>query len=268
MVAALDRAGNASSVHAEGREARRLIERARGEVAALVGADRRNVTFVSGGSEANVTVLAPDLVVGGKPQRVDRLLVGATEHPSVLSGGRFAKDQVTEFPVDEAGHRPARRAGGALASAAEAGETGARLGHARQQRDRDDPAGREDRRNRPPPRCLCPHRCRPGRRPYPDRYRSPRRRFPYPVQPQDRWAAGRRCHGPAQRGHRLRAADHRWRPGVSPPRRNGERCRDRRLRRRGGRGRCASLPRPAAGTAWRDRLAASVARLGQVHHLF
>ncbi len=123
MVAALDRAGNASSVHAEGREGRRLIERARGEVAALVGADRRNVTFVSGGSEANVTVLTPDLVIGGKAQRVDRLFVGATEHPSVLSGGRFAKVQMAELPVDEAGLIRLDALEAALASAAEAGET-------------------------------------------------------------------------------------------------------------------------------------------------
>lgn len=123
MVAALDRAGNASSVHAEGREARRLIERARGEVAALVGADRRNVTFVGGGSEANVTVLTPDLVVGGKPRRVERLLVGASEHPSALSGGRFAKAAVTELPVDAEGRLRLDALEAALEAAADAGET-------------------------------------------------------------------------------------------------------------------------------------------------
>ena len=45
MVTALDLAGNASSVHAEGRAARRLVEDARAQVAVLVGAEPRNVTL-------------------------------------------------------------------------------------------------------------------------------------------------------------------------------------------------------------------------------
>jgi cysteine desulfurase len=80
MVAALDTAGNPSSVHAEGRAARRLIEEAREQVAALVGALPKNVTFTSGGTEANVLALAPG----------EHLLVSAIEHPSVRAGGRFA----------------------------------------------------------------------------------------------------------------------------------------------------------------------------------
>jgi cysteine desulfurase len=48
MTAGLGLTGNASSVHAEGRAARRTIEQARGQVAALVGADAKNVTFTSG----------------------------------------------------------------------------------------------------------------------------------------------------------------------------------------------------------------------------
>ncbi|MET0708340.1 MAG: aminotransferase class V-fold PLP-dependent enzyme, partial [Tardiphaga sp.] len=52
MVAAWDLAGNPSSVHAEGRQARRLVEDARHILAAAVGADARNVVFTSGGTEA------------------------------------------------------------------------------------------------------------------------------------------------------------------------------------------------------------------------
>src|SRR5690606_25192234 len=100
MVEALGSAGNASSVHAEGRNARRLIEDARSKLAALVGGDPRNVTFTSGGSEANNAVLAPKTVIDGQRRRIDRLLVGATEHPSVIAGGRFAADHVTQLPVD------------------------------------------------------------------------------------------------------------------------------------------------------------------------
>jgi cysteine desulfurase len=123
MIAALGSAGNASSVHTEGRNARRLIEQARAAVAALVGADPRNVTFVSGGSEANVTVLTPAMVVAGKAHNVDRLLVGATEHPSVLSGGRFAKEKVAELPVDDTGRIRLKALENALSTAAEAGES-------------------------------------------------------------------------------------------------------------------------------------------------
>ena len=56
---ALDLCGNPSSVHGEGRAARRLVEEARGAVAALVNADPRNVIFTSGGTEANALALAP-----------------------------------------------------------------------------------------------------------------------------------------------------------------------------------------------------------------
>ena len=59
MLAALDHVGNASSVHAEGRAARHLVEAAREQVAALVGAQAGNVVFTSGGTEANMQALSP-----------------------------------------------------------------------------------------------------------------------------------------------------------------------------------------------------------------
>jgi cysteine desulfurase len=99
MTDALSLTGNASSVHAEGRAARRLIEDARAQVAALVGAMPRNVTFTSGATEANMLALTPFL---GATAR-DRLFVSAVEHPSVRSGGRFPAESVEELPVDGAG---------------------------------------------------------------------------------------------------------------------------------------------------------------------
>src|ERR1700726_5080136 len=88
MAAAGELAGNPPSVHAEGRQARRLVEEARAAVAAAVGALPRNVVFTSGGTEANALALTPGLRRGsGLP--VERLLVSAIEHASVLSGGRF-----------------------------------------------------------------------------------------------------------------------------------------------------------------------------------
>ena len=74
MGAALGLTGNASSVHAEGRAARRLIEQAREDVARLVGAESRNVTFTSGATEANTLALTPAIEIGGRREPRDRLI--------------------------------------------------------------------------------------------------------------------------------------------------------------------------------------------------
>ena len=97
VLAALDSSGNPSSVHAEGRAARRLIEEAREKVAALVAAEPRNVVFTSGGTEANMLALTPASGPDGKAP--DRLLISALEHPSVLAGGRFAAAAVQRVPA-------------------------------------------------------------------------------------------------------------------------------------------------------------------------
>ena len=103
MLAALDQLGNPSSVHAEGRAARHLVETAREQVAALVGADAGNVVFTSGGTEANSLALGPAIERPGDRQPLDRLLVSAIEHPSVASGGRFAREKIEEIPVTSQG---------------------------------------------------------------------------------------------------------------------------------------------------------------------
>jgi cysteine desulfurase len=103
MLAALDVCGNPSSVHGEGRAARRLIEDAREQVAALVGAKARNVVFTSGGTEANMMALSPATGAGGEVVTCERLLVSAIEHPSVLAGGRYARSAAECVPVTAAG---------------------------------------------------------------------------------------------------------------------------------------------------------------------
>jgi len=103
MVAALESAGNPSSVHAEGRAARRLVENARGEVAALVAAEPRNVVFTSGGTEANMLALSPATGAGPGAAACGRLLVSAIEHPSVLAGGRFPAAAVERVPATPSG---------------------------------------------------------------------------------------------------------------------------------------------------------------------
>ena len=102
MAAAWDFCGNPSSVHAEGRQARRLVEEARAAVAAAVGALPRNVVFTSGGTEANALALTPGLRRGsGLP--VERLLVSAIEHASVLAGGRFPTEAIGTIGVNSSG---------------------------------------------------------------------------------------------------------------------------------------------------------------------
>ncbi len=103
FLAACELVGNPSSVHAEGRAARALIERARAEVAALVGAEARRVIFTSGATEANMLALTPHLEVGSDRRPRDRLLISAIEHPSVRCGGRFRSDAVEEIPVTARG---------------------------------------------------------------------------------------------------------------------------------------------------------------------
>lgn len=85
-------AGNASAIHKAGREARRRIEQARGEIAAALNAGARDViVFTSGATEANNLAL---LGAG-----MERVIVCATEHPSVLN----VRADAEILPVDTNG---------------------------------------------------------------------------------------------------------------------------------------------------------------------
>ena len=90
-------AGNPSSVHAEGRRARALVENARRQVASLVGSSPERVVFTSGATEAAHLALSADILADGR-RGFDRLLVGATEHAAVLQGHRFG-EAVETVPV-------------------------------------------------------------------------------------------------------------------------------------------------------------------------
>ncbi|HRP79272.1 MAG TPA: cysteine desulfurase family protein [Aquamicrobium sp.] len=100
MLAALDIDANASSVHEEGRAARRLIEEARRDVARLVGAKPEHVVFTSGATEAASMLLSPDWRMGRAALRMARLVVSAADHPCILSGGHFAPETKTVIGVD------------------------------------------------------------------------------------------------------------------------------------------------------------------------
>jgi cysteine desulfurase len=102
MLSAWDLSGNPSSVHAEGRQARRLVEDSRAAVAVAVGGDARNVVFTSGGTEANALALTPDIRKKGG-QGVERLIVSGIEHASVLAGGRFDGAEIATLRVTSDG---------------------------------------------------------------------------------------------------------------------------------------------------------------------
>lgn len=104
MIEVMGIGGNPSSVHKEGRKARGIIEHSREKIAALVGAEPKDVLFTSGGTEANVTALSPGLLAK-TPEDRDKVLcfISDIEHPSVLSGGRFRKSQIRTIPVNSSG---------------------------------------------------------------------------------------------------------------------------------------------------------------------
>ncbi|TGQ73101.1 MAG: cysteine desulfurase [Mesorhizobium sp.] len=102
MVAAFD-AANPSSVHAEGRAARRLVDNARRDVATLVNGKPEHVVFTSGATEGASTLLTPDWQMGRGAIRMSRLYVCEADHPCLLNGGRFPAAQVTRIGVDADG---------------------------------------------------------------------------------------------------------------------------------------------------------------------
>jgi cysteine desulfurase len=92
---ALDHAGNASSIHGEGRKTRGLIDSARENIAAALGVLPQMITFTSGGTEAN------NLAIKGAP--VERLIISTIEHPSVIEAAKTRDLPIDWLPVDATG---------------------------------------------------------------------------------------------------------------------------------------------------------------------
>jgi cysteine desulfurase len=95
MLVAMDRFGNPSSVHAEGRAARAVVEEAREQVAALVNAKPGEIVFTSGATEANA------MAIGGRAWH--SLLFGTAEHVAVLAPARRSTGAQTELPCGATG---------------------------------------------------------------------------------------------------------------------------------------------------------------------
>ncbi|MCA3632202.1 MAG: cysteine desulfurase [Methylobacterium sp.] len=99
VLRALDTIGNPSSIHAEGRAARALVEEARAGVAALVGGEAGNVVFTSGATEAanallgaNQASFSPILLCGDDHPPRGAVIYSETEHPCVIAAALRSMD--------------------------------------------------------------------------------------------------------------------------------------------------------------------------------
>jgi cysteine desulfurase len=93
--------GNPSSAHVYGRNAKDAVDRARQQVADLIGCTPGEIVFTGGGSESNNTVLKG--VVYTHRHRGRHLITSAIEHPAIINPCRFLEQQgvrVTYVPVD------------------------------------------------------------------------------------------------------------------------------------------------------------------------
>lgn len=98
--------GNASSMHALGRDSSTGIEWARDQVAQLINSDSGEIYFVSGASEANNTVfnIARDLIDDGSDK--NRIILTSVEHPASIETAKYLlkKGYKVEYaPVDHIG---------------------------------------------------------------------------------------------------------------------------------------------------------------------
>jgi cysteine desulfurase len=102
----LTRVGNASSLHASGRLARRVVEESREAIAAQVGAQPSELIFTSGGTESDNLAIKGAFWSGIEVGRC-RVVTSVLEHHAVLDSvawlGQSAAAEVSYVPVDLAG---------------------------------------------------------------------------------------------------------------------------------------------------------------------
>ena len=120
--------GNPSSGHSFGQAAREGVDRARRQVATLLGCSDDDLIFTSGGTEANNHAIKG--VAGAYGHRGNHIITSAIEHPAVTEVCDYLAAQgfrITYLPVDEYGMIQPRQVEEAITS-----ETAARHGYARQ----------------------------------------------------------------------------------------------------------------------------------------
>ncbi len=104
LIDAFDLYANASSMHSAGRKAFDLVEKARSDVAGLLGTSPGTIVFTGGGSESNNSVLK--LVEAGSQSGRRGIVTTAVEHPSVLGTVEYLGKRgvpITYIGVDETG---------------------------------------------------------------------------------------------------------------------------------------------------------------------
>lgn len=100
--------GNPSSAHAYGDTPKRILTRARTQVAALVGAAPTEIVFVGSGSEADALAIRGTVLAATSPAKPrPHVITQVTEHPAVLAACAELRDvhgvDVTVLPVDGTG---------------------------------------------------------------------------------------------------------------------------------------------------------------------
>lgn len=96
--------GNPSSGHDYGRTTREAVEKARGQIAAMLGCRPDEIIFTSGGSEANNFAIKG--VAGAYREKGNHIITSTVEHPAVTEVCRFLETrgcEVTYIPVDKYG---------------------------------------------------------------------------------------------------------------------------------------------------------------------
>ena len=96
--------GNPSSIHSTGRDARRVVDAARRQVAAAIGAQPQEIYFTAGGSESDNWAIKGTAFA--KKSRGNHIITSAIEHHAVLHTCAWLEKQgfeVTYLPVDEFG---------------------------------------------------------------------------------------------------------------------------------------------------------------------
>jgi len=98
--------GNPSSIHQFGRKAKNAIQKARKQVAALVGAEPDEILFTSGGTESNNTILYGIPKLQGSHLDQNHIITSSIEHEAILQPCKEFENigiKITYLPIDEHG---------------------------------------------------------------------------------------------------------------------------------------------------------------------
>jgi cysteine desulfurase len=104
MLEVMEHAGNPSSVHWAGTPAREIVEKARSQVASLLGCRSEELVFTSGGSESNNLTLKGLFFASKRMRR--HIVTTQVEHPAIVSPLRFLDSlgaEITWLRVDRTG---------------------------------------------------------------------------------------------------------------------------------------------------------------------